>query len=157
MTVTTADVVHWADVQPMIRESERVAVAEAASGTAMRIRVPAKLNLFLAVRGSRFDGFHELVTVFQTVSVYDELRVALVGQPGRRHHPAGRRRMRLELWADAVTTWRSVRRCGSASSVASAQWRVPTIATRYARSSIWTSASRSRPAWPVVRQTPRRH
>src|SRR5918996_4987802 len=102
MTVTTADVVHWADVQPMIRESERVAVAEAASGTAMRIRVPAKLNRFLAVRGSRFDGFHELVTVFQTVSIYDELRVALVGQPGRRHHPAGRRRMRLELWADAA-------------------------------------------------------
>jgi 4-diphosphocytidyl-2-C-methyl-D-erythritol kinase len=79
-----------------------VAVAEAASGTALRIRVPAKLNLFLAVRGSRFDGFHELVTVFQSVSIYDELRVALVGQPGRRHHPAGRRRMRLELWADAA-------------------------------------------------------
>lgn len=77
-----------------------MAAAEADSGTALRIRVPAKLNLFLAVRGSRPDGFHELVTVFQTVSVHDELRVALIGQPGRRHHPAGRRRMRLELWAD---------------------------------------------------------
>jgi 4-diphosphocytidyl-2-C-methyl-D-erythritol kinase len=77
-----------------------VTAGEADSGTALRIRVPAKLNLFLAVRGRRPDGFHELMTVFQTVSVHDELRVALIGQPGRRHHPAGRRRMRLELWAD---------------------------------------------------------
>ncbi len=66
----------------------------------MRVRVPAKLNLFLAVRGRRPDGYHELVTVFQTVSLYDHLRVALLGLPGRRHHPAARRRMRLELWAD---------------------------------------------------------
>ena len=72
--------------------------AEADSGTALRIRVPAKLNLFLAVRGRRADGFHELVTVFQTVSIVDDLNVALIGQPGRRHHPAGRRRMRVELW-----------------------------------------------------------
>jgi len=75
-----------------------VTSAEADSGTALRIRVPAKLNLFLAVRGRRADGFHELVTVFQTVSIVDDLNVALIGQPGRRHHPAGRRRMRVELW-----------------------------------------------------------
>src|SRR5918999_5418979 len=89
-----------AAVQSMTLGSERVAAAEADSGTALRIRVPAKLNLFLAVRGLRPDGFHDLVTVFQTVSVHDVLRLALIGQPGRRHHPAGRRRMRLELWAD---------------------------------------------------------
>lgn len=74
--------------------------AQADSGSALRIRVPAKLNLFLAVRGRRPDGFHELVTVFQTVSIVDDLRVALIGEPGRRHHPAGRRRMRVELWTD---------------------------------------------------------
>jgi 4-diphosphocytidyl-2-C-methyl-D-erythritol kinase len=91
----------------MMLGSERVAAAEADSGTALRIRVPAKLNLFLAVRGKRADGFHELVTVFQTVSVHDELRVALIGQPGRRHHPAGRRRMRLELWVDPSVPQRS--------------------------------------------------
>ena len=77
-----------------------MAIAEGRSGTALRVRVPAKLNLFLAVRGVRHDGFHELVTVFQTVSLYDQMRVALIGSPGRRHHPAGRRRMRVELWAD---------------------------------------------------------
>jgi len=75
--------------------------AEGIDGTALRVRVPAKLNLFLAVRGRRGDGYHELVTVFQTVAVYDDLRVALLGLPGRRHHPAARRHMRVELWADS--------------------------------------------------------
>lgn len=74
--------------------------AEGIDGSALRVRVPAKLNLFLAVRGRRPDGYHELVTVFQTVSLHDHLRVALLGLPGRRHHPAARRRMRVELWAD---------------------------------------------------------
>jgi 4-diphosphocytidyl-2-C-methyl-D-erythritol kinase len=83
----------------MMPGEQRVAAAEADSGTALRIRVPAKLNLFLGVRGGRADGYHELVTVFQTVSVYDELRVALIGPRDRWHHPAGRRRMRMELWA----------------------------------------------------------
>lgn len=68
----------------------------------VRVRVPAKLNLFLAVRSRRGDGFHELTTVFQTLSVYDELRVGLVGPPGKGHHPATRRRMRLELWLDPI-------------------------------------------------------
>jgi 4-diphosphocytidyl-2-C-methyl-D-erythritol kinase len=63
------------------------------------VRVPAKLNLFLAVRGRRPDGYHELVTVMQTVSVYDRLRVGLLGPPGQGHHPAARRRMRVELLA----------------------------------------------------------
>jgi 4-diphosphocytidyl-2-C-methyl-D-erythritol kinase len=64
--------------------------------------VPAKVNLFLAVRGTRPDGYHELATVFQTVSMHDLLRVGLVGPPGRGHHPASRRHMRLELWHDAL-------------------------------------------------------
>lgn len=64
------------------------------------MRVPAKINLFLAVRGARSDGYHELVTVMQTVSVFDELTVGLVGPPGRGHHPAARRHMGLELQAD---------------------------------------------------------
>ncbi|MCX3059914.1 4-(cytidine 5'-diphospho)-2-C-methyl-D-erythritol kinase [Streptomyces beihaiensis] len=35
------------------------------------VRVPAKVNLHLGVGGVRADGFHELVTVFQAVSLYD--------------------------------------------------------------------------------------
>ena len=68
------------------------------------VRVPAKLNLFLSVRGRRPDNFHELVTVFQSVSVYDKVRAGLIGPPGQGHHPAARRRMRVALWHDAGTS-----------------------------------------------------
>ncbi|MGB3593547.1 MAG: 4-(cytidine 5'-diphospho)-2-C-methyl-D-erythritol kinase [Ornithinimicrobium sp.] len=39
------------------------------------VRVPGKINLELVVGPRRSDGYHELVTVFQAVSVYDEVRV----------------------------------------------------------------------------------
>jgi 4-diphosphocytidyl-2-C-methyl-D-erythritol kinase len=42
--------------------------------SAVRVRVPAKLNLHLGVGPLRPDGFHELVTVFQAVDLYDEVR-----------------------------------------------------------------------------------
>lgn len=64
------------------------------------VRAPAKLNLFLSVRGRRSDGYHELVTVFQSVSLFDRVRAGLIGPPGQGHHPAARRRMRVALWHD---------------------------------------------------------
>ncbi|MEX0657578.1 MAG: 4-(cytidine 5'-diphospho)-2-C-methyl-D-erythritol kinase [Egibacteraceae bacterium] len=73
-----------------------------ADGPSVSVRVPAKLNLFLAVRGRLSDGYHDLVTVMQTVSLFDELQAGVVGPPGRGHHPAGRRKMRVELRHDVV-------------------------------------------------------
>ena len=43
--------------------------------TGVTVRVPAKVNLQLAVGPLRPDGFHELVTVFHAVSLYDEVTV----------------------------------------------------------------------------------
>jgi 4-diphosphocytidyl-2-C-methyl-D-erythritol kinase len=37
--------------------------------------VPAKINLHLGVGSRRADGFHQLATVFQAVSLYDEVTV----------------------------------------------------------------------------------
>ncbi len=39
------------------------------------VRVPGKVNLHLAVGDRREDGFHELTTVFQAVSLVDEVTV----------------------------------------------------------------------------------
>jgi 4-diphosphocytidyl-2-C-methyl-D-erythritol kinase len=41
------------------------------------VRIPAfaKINLRLDVLGKREDGFHELRTIFQTISLHDELRL----------------------------------------------------------------------------------
>lgn len=44
----------------------------AASGS-VRVRVPAKINLHLGVGPRRPDGFHELTTVYQAISLYDEV------------------------------------------------------------------------------------
>lgn len=41
----------------------------------VRVRVPAKVNLHLGVGGLRPDGFHELVTVFHAVGLYDVVTV----------------------------------------------------------------------------------
>ncbi|MEP7021154.1 MAG: 4-(cytidine 5'-diphospho)-2-C-methyl-D-erythritol kinase [Pseudonocardiales bacterium] len=40
---------------------------------AVRVRVPAKVNLHLGVGALRDDGFHELVTVFQAIDLADEV------------------------------------------------------------------------------------
>jgi 4-diphosphocytidyl-2-C-methyl-D-erythritol kinase len=40
---------------------------------AVTVRVPAKINLSLSVGPIRADGYHELVTVFHAVSLYDEV------------------------------------------------------------------------------------
>ncbi len=39
----------------------------------MHVRVPAKINLALKVGAPRPDGFHPLATVYQAVSLYDEV------------------------------------------------------------------------------------
>ena len=41
------------------------------------VRVPAKVNLQLSVGPREADGYHNLATVFQAVSIYDEITVSL--------------------------------------------------------------------------------
>ena len=49
--------------------------------TGVTVRVPAKLNLQLAVGPPRADGYHDLVTVFHAVSLFDEI----TAEPARRN------------------------------------------------------------------------
>ncbi|MBW3561178.1 MAG: 4-(cytidine 5'-diphospho)-2-C-methyl-D-erythritol kinase [Actinobacteria bacterium] len=64
-------------------------------------RVPAKINLFLAVRGLRRDGYHEIVTILHTVELFDQLSVRLEGSRTACYHPAARRLMEIEFEHDA--------------------------------------------------------
>src|SRR2546427_2220634 len=46
------------------------------------IRAFAKINLSLDILGKRADGFHELRTIFQTISLHDKLRLRASPRPG---------------------------------------------------------------------------
>jgi len=48
------------------------------------VRIPAfaKINLRLDILGKRSDGFHELRTIFQTISLHDEIRLRTSRRPG---------------------------------------------------------------------------
>ncbi|WP_433871339.1 4-(cytidine 5'-diphospho)-2-C-methyl-D-erythritol kinase [Saccharopolyspora sp. CA-218241] len=74
--------------------------------TPITVRVPAKVNLHLAVGDARPDGYHELVTVFQALSLTDEVTVVPADEPTIEVHGEG---------ADSVPTgpsnlaWKAVR------------------------------------------------
>lgn len=46
----------------------------------IEIQVPAKVNLQLSVGPKEPDGYHEIVTLFQAVSIYDTLRISASDQ-----------------------------------------------------------------------------
>jgi 4-diphosphocytidyl-2-C-methyl-D-erythritol kinase len=50
--------------------------------TEVRIPAFAKINLRLDILGKRADGYHELRTIFQTLSLHDELRLRTSKRPG---------------------------------------------------------------------------
>lgn len=46
----------------------------------LRVHCPAKLNLFLEVTGRRPDGYHDLETVMETISIFDEVEIRPGGE-----------------------------------------------------------------------------
>jgi 4-diphosphocytidyl-2-C-methyl-D-erythritol kinase len=47
-------------------------------GSTLLMRAPAKINLHLEVLKHRHDGYHEVETILQAVTLYDEVEVTLV-------------------------------------------------------------------------------
>jgi len=52
-------------------------------GSSIEVLCPAKLNLYLEVTGKRPDGYHDIETVMQTVSLYDRLVLEPHDSPGQ--------------------------------------------------------------------------
>ena len=69
------------------------------------VRVPAKVNLHLAVGSLRRDGYHELVSVFQALSMFDEVTVAATDEPGVQVYGEGAATVPTD---DRNLAWRAV-------------------------------------------------
>ena len=84
------------------------------SSLAVSVRAHAKINLDLRVVGTRSDGFHELRTVFQAISLHDT--ITCVPRPGPfaiECDTAGVPLDRTNLvWKAAEALWRALRRTG---------------------------------------------
>jgi 4-diphosphocytidyl-2-C-methyl-D-erythritol kinase len=98
------------------------------------VRVPAKLNLQLAVGPPRADGYHDLVTVFQAVSLFDEVTVAparkdtvTVTGEGAGSVPVGKDNLVIKAAAALASTVGLDREDGYAVSV-SIRKRIPVAA-----------------------------
>ena len=50
----------------------------------LSVKAPAKINLYLEIHGRRPDGYHEIDTLMQAVSLYDELEFRSEDEPGTR-------------------------------------------------------------------------
>ena len=48
----------------------------------IKVRTPAKINLALDVLGLRDDGYHEIATVMQTISIFDDIAITKRKEPG---------------------------------------------------------------------------
>ncbi len=83
------------------------------------IRAHAKINLDLRVLGTRLDGFHELRTVFQAISLHDT--ITCVPREGPFAIECATAGVPLDqsnlIWRAADALWRSLRRSGPARGV----------------------------------------
>jgi 4-diphosphocytidyl-2-C-methyl-D-erythritol kinase len=59
--------------RPLWAEEEEYGRPRLAASGPVKVRVPAKINLYLGVGPVRPDGYHELQTVYHAISIYDEL------------------------------------------------------------------------------------
>ena len=50
----------------------------------LKLKAPAKINLFLEVTGKRNDGYHDLATLFAKISLFDGLSIKKISRPGIR-------------------------------------------------------------------------
>jgi len=64
-------------------------VPSPAPGAAVTARAPAKVNLLLQVGPRRDDGYHDLVTVFQALSLHEDVTATPTAGPGVRVRVSG--------------------------------------------------------------------
>jgi 4-diphosphocytidyl-2-C-methyl-D-erythritol kinase len=103
--------------------------------TPVTARVPAKVNLQLAVGPPRADGYHDLVTVFHAVSLFDEVTVrpadrtkVVVTGTGAGSVPSGQANLAARAATALARATRSRRHRGKAAVLIEIRKRIPVAA-----------------------------
>ncbi|MGH9202886.1 MAG: 4-(cytidine 5'-diphospho)-2-C-methyl-D-erythritol kinase, partial [Vicinamibacterales bacterium] len=104
---------------PRLRRGPAEALRAKVGLRPVTIRAHAKINLDLRVVGTRPDGFHELRTVFQAISLHDTIDcIPREGPFSIACEAAGVPLDRSNLvWQAAEALWRSLRRSGPVRDV----------------------------------------
>ena len=133
-----------------VQPSDRQVTSDDVRRMSVTVRVPAKVNLQLAVGPLRDDGYHDLVNVFHAVSLFDEVTVTprtTVAVTRRR----GRTPTRCPPDADNLAARAAVR---ARRARGPRRRGVPSTSTRRSR---WRAAWRGQrgrrgaPWWPATR------
>jgi 4-diphosphocytidyl-2-C-methyl-D-erythritol kinase len=102
--------------------------------TPVTVRVPAKVNLQLAVGPPRADGYHDLMTVFHAVSLFDEVTVrpaertkVVVTGTGAAEVPPGSANLAVRA-ASALARATGARRRGKTAVLIEIRKRIPVAA-----------------------------
>ncbi len=103
--------------------------------TPVTARVPAKVNLQLAVGPPRADGYHDLVTVFHAVSLFDEVTVrpadrtkVVVTGTGAGSVPSGQANLAARAATALARATRSRRHGGKSAVLIEIRKRIPVAA-----------------------------
>src|SRR5271156_3984497 len=78
---------------------------------AVRVPAYAKVNLRLEVLGRRADGYHELRTIFQAISLHDTLTREIASEPGIDLRIAGNSALAAEPGQDNLV-YRAIQELG---------------------------------------------
>lgn len=70
------------DMMDIARIAQNVEAREFAGMGSLKLVAPAKVNLYLNVKGLREDGYHEVSTIMHTLMLHDVLRMKLVPGTG---------------------------------------------------------------------------
>ncbi|MBU2530817.1 MAG: 4-(cytidine 5'-diphospho)-2-C-methyl-D-erythritol kinase [Elusimicrobia bacterium] len=68
----------------------------------IKLKSPAKINLFLEIMGKRQDGYHDLITVFAKINVFDYISIEKTVSEGIKVNMKSNSNLRLKKYGDNI-------------------------------------------------------
>ena len=75
----------------------------------IKLKSPAKINLFLEVAGKRKDGYHDLITIFAKINIFDYIFIKKTASEGIRVSMKNNSNLRLKKSGDNIIHKMAVR------------------------------------------------